>query len=197
MTKEELKALGLDEDQIKEVFRLNGIAVNNARGDLETKEKEVETLKGQLKTANKQIEDFKELDVETIKQTAEDYKESFEKLEKESKAEIEEIKYNHSLNEYLNNFNFSNDRIKNSILEDVKSKEFKFEDGKFVGADDYMKELQKNEPDSFAKEEPTKKTYTGFKPGDGTDKKDEPLDVGSQFAKQRNESSVVESSLWG
>ena len=96
----------------------------------------------------------------------------------------------------MNNFNFSNDRIKSSILEDVKGKEFKLVDGKFVGADDYMKELQKNEPDSFAKTEPKKKTFTGFVPNDGDNKDDEPTDIGSQFAKQRNENSVAKTSLW-
>lgn len=196
MTKEQLQALGLDEDQIKEVFKLNGIAVNNAKGDLETKVKEVETLETQLTTANKEIEGFKDLNIEEIKIKADKYKEDFEQLEKDSKAEIEKIKYEHSLNDYLGQFNFANDRIKNSILQDVKEKEFKFEDGKFIGADDYIKELQKNEPDSFAKTEPTKKTFTGFKPADGGDPEDVPTDIGSQFAKKRNESSVVKSSLW-
>lgn len=196
MTKEQLQALGLDEDQIKEVFKLNGIAVNNAKGDLETKVKEVETLETQLATANKEIKGFKDLNIEEIKIKADKYKENFEQLEKDSKAEIEKIKYEHSLNDYLGQFNFANDRIKNSILQDVKEKEFKFEDGKFIGADDYIKELQKNEPDSFAKEEPKKKTFTGFKPADGGDPEDIPTDIGSQFAKKRNESSVVKSSLW-
>ena len=81
MTKEELKALGLNDKQISEVFKLNGVAVNNAKGDLatketelETKDTEIKTLQRQLETANKEIESFKELDIEEIKQRAEDYK---------------------------------------------------------------------------------------------------------------------------
>ena len=68
MTKEELKALGLNDKQISEVFKLNGVAVNNAKGDLatketelETKDTEIKTLQRQLETANKEIESFKKL----------------------------------------------------------------------------------------------------------------------------------------
>lgn len=196
MTKEQLEKLGLNEEQIKEVFKLNGIAVNNARGDLDTKVKEVETLTEQLKTANEEIEGFKDLNIEEIKTKADQYKEDFEKLERESKEEIERIKYEHNLNEYLGKFKFSNDRVKNSIMEDVKEKGFKFEDGKFIGADDYIKELQENEPESFVTEEPKKKTFTGFKPVDGNNSGDEPKDIGSQFAQRRNKSKEVKTSLW-
>lgn len=196
MTKEQLKALGLDDDQIKEVFKLNGIAVTNAQGDLATKETEITNLKGQLETANTTIQDFEKLNIEEIKEEAAKYKKAFEEAEIEKKQEIEKLKYENGLNQYIENFSFANERVKNSILQDIKSKEFKFEDGKFIGADDYINDLQKNEPESFAKEEPNKKTFTGFKPGDGKDNNDEPLDVGSQFAKQRNENSVAKSSLW-
>lgn len=167
MTKEQLEALGLNEEQIKEIFRLNGIAVNNAKGDLATKITEVETLQGQLITANKEIEGFKELNIEEIKIKADKYKEDYEKLEIESKKEIDKIKYEHSLIEYLNKFEFTNDRIKNSIKEDMKSKEFKLEEGTFLGADDYMKLLQENEPESFKLEEDKEKPPTFTRPGGG------------------------------
>ena len=46
MTKEELQALGLTEEQITELFKINGKDVEKAKGELGTKEKEVETLQG-------------------------------------------------------------------------------------------------------------------------------------------------------
>lgn len=167
MTKEELLALGLTEEQIPGVFKINGIDVEKAKGDLATKITEVETLQGQLITANKEIEDFKELDVDGIKKAADDYKIKFEAAEQKAKEEIDKIKYEHSLIEYLNKFEFTNDRIKNSIKEDMKSKEFKLEEGTFLGADDYMKLLQENEPESFKLEEDKEKPPTFTRPGGG------------------------------
>ena len=108
MTKEELKALGLTDEQIAEVFKLNGIAVNNAKGDLATKEaelgvktKEVENLEGQLKAANKEIEGFKEMDIEGIKTAADDYKEKYEKAKEDAEKEVEALKFEHSLENAL------------------------------------------------------------------------------------------------
>lgn len=97
MTKEELLELGLTEEQIPGVFKINGIDVEKAKGELETKLKEVETLQGQLETANKEIEGFKNLDVEGIKQAAEDYKTKFEDAERKSKEELETLKFEHEL----------------------------------------------------------------------------------------------------
>lgn len=97
MTKEQLEALGLDEEQIKEIFRLNGIAVNSAQGDLEAKETELETLQGQLETANKEIEDFKDLDVDEIKTRADKYKQDYEALELKVKEDMEALKFEHEL----------------------------------------------------------------------------------------------------
>lgn len=167
MTKEELLALGLTEEQITELFKINGKDVEKAKGDLATKEQELADTKKLLADANKEIEDFKELDVEGIKKAADDYKIKFEAAEQKAKEEIDKIKYEHSLIEYLNKFEFTNDRIKNSIKEDMKSKEFKLEDGKFLGADDYIKLLQENEPESFKLEEDKEKPPTFTRPGGG------------------------------
>jgi len=48
MTKEELLALGLTEEQIKDVFVINGKDVEKAKGDLATKETELTSAKEQL-----------------------------------------------------------------------------------------------------------------------------------------------------
>lgn len=97
MTKEQLEALGLDEEQIKEVFRLNGIAVNNAKGDLETKETELADTKKLLEDANEKIQSFKDLNVDEVKKQAEDYKKDFEALEIKAKEDMEALKFEHEL----------------------------------------------------------------------------------------------------
>ena len=150
MTKEQLIALGLDETQIKEVFRLNGLAVTRVQTDLDSKVQELADVKGLLSTANEKIEEFKNLDVDTIKQEAQDYKQKFEQAQLEAEQKIGELKYETALKEYVNKHQFASDRVKNSIFNDLKTKEFKLEEGQFLGADDYIKQLQEKEPESFA-----------------------------------------------
>lgn len=123
MTKEELKALGLNEEQIAEVFKLNGIAVNNAKGDLDAKEteleaktKEVETLQGQLETANAEIESFKEMDIESIKAAADDYKSKYEEAKTEAEKEIESLKFEHSLESALSKAGAKNVKAAKALL---------------------------------------------------------------------------------
>lgn len=123
MTKEELKALGLNEEQIAEVFKLNGIAVNNAKGDLAAKEKELETktkeleaLQGQLETANKEIESYKEMDIESIKAAADDYKTKYETAKTEAEKEIESLKFEHSLESALSKAGAKNVKAAKALL---------------------------------------------------------------------------------
>ena len=52
------------------------------------------------------------------------------------------------------NFSFASDRIRQSVLQEFKSKGFKFENGEFIGGKEFLEELKKSEPDSFAKEKP-------------------------------------------
>lgn len=125
MTKEELKKLGLDEEQIKEVFRLNGIAVNNAKKELETLETEAKTLQGQLEAANKEIESFKDLDLEGIKQAAEDYKTKFEEAEAKAKKELEEIQFEHELEGMARDFKAKNIKAALALLDKEELKESK------------------------------------------------------------------------
>ena len=101
MTKEELKALGLTDDQIAEVFKINGKDVEKAKGDLTTKETELASTKEQLKTANTEIQSYKSMDIESIKKAADDYKTKFEEAESKAQKEIETLKFNHAIENAL------------------------------------------------------------------------------------------------
>ena len=187
MTKEQLEAAGLTEEQIKEVFRLNGIAVTNAQGDLANKDSKIATLETQLKEANDKIEEFKDIDVVDIKQQVEDYKTKFEKAEREGKEKLEALQYETALKDYMSTHKFASDRVKNSIIEDMKKKEFKLEDGKFLGADDYINQLKEKEPNSFANEETNPVTPPNFTRPANKDNTDEPESLGARLARQNLE----------
>ena len=116
MKKEQLIELGLTEEQITEVFKLNGLAVNAAKAEVETKDTELASLKDQLGLANQQIESFKDLDVEGIKKAAEEYKTKFEETKLQSQKEIENLKFEHMLESKLINAGAKNVKAAKVLL---------------------------------------------------------------------------------
>lgn len=97
MKREFLKELGLTDEQVDKVMTENGKDIEKAKGDLAAKETELEEVKGQLEAANKQIEEFREMDIESIKQAAEEYKEKFEQAEIDAQEKLEALQFEHNL----------------------------------------------------------------------------------------------------
>lgn len=97
MKREFLKELGLTDEQVDKVMTENGKDIEKAKGDLAAKETELEEVKGQLEAANKQIEEFREMDIESIKQAAEEYKAKFEQTEKDAQEKLEALQFEYSL----------------------------------------------------------------------------------------------------
>ena len=164
MTKEELEALGLDAEQIKEVFKLNGIAVNNAKGDLSTKEQELADAKKLLDDANKEIEGFKDLDVEAIKAKAEDYKAKFEEAQEKAKEELDKVQFNHILENTLKGAKARNVKAVKALL-DLEG--LKLNEGKVVGLDEQLESIQKENEFLFEVEDVKPNTPTFTRPNDG------------------------------
>lgn len=116
MTKEELLALGLTEEQIKDVFVINGKDVEKAKGDLTTKETKLTSAKEQLKIANTEIESYKSMDIETIKKAANEYKTKFEEAETKAQKEIETLKFNHAIENALGSAKAKNTKAVKALL---------------------------------------------------------------------------------
>lgn len=120
MTTEELKALGLDETQIKEVFRLHGLVVSEFK-DLENENKilnsEKENLELQLKNANEKIEEFKDLDVDAIKKEAEDYKQKYEESTVSHQSDIDRLKRDFSIESALMGAKVKNTKAAKALLD--------------------------------------------------------------------------------
>ena len=77
-------------------------------------------------------------------------------------AEIDEMKYDALIDKNLakSGARFVNERVRQSVRGEMKAKKFKIADNgeELEGFDDYLKDLRKNEPDCFLKDEPFKKT---------------------------------------
>lgn len=167
MKKEDLTKLGLTEDQIKEVQRLNGL-------DLEPFKAKEQELTGQLTQANSVIEErdkqLSELknstgDIETLKskitQLEADNKTAAEKYQND----LKDLKLSNAIKLAING-KVHDEEIASGLFD--KSKLILNDDGKVTGLDDQLKNLKETKAFLFKEEkaqEQPKDPMTGFKFG--------------------------------
>lgn len=137
--------------QVKIVNLSEGNYVGKDKFD--TKETEIINLKQQLDNANKQIDDFKEMDIDSIKKTAADYKEKFEQVQKEADTKIKEMQYDSDLTEYMKTLKINDDVHAENLKKMIKEKNLPFENGKLIGGDDVVNMYKEKYPSVFKAEE--------------------------------------------
>lgn len=157
----------------------------------DNKETELTTTKGLLKDANKEIKSYKDMDIDTIKKSADDYKVKFE----EAEVMLEKQNREFAAKEFLNQYNFANDRSKKSVLGDFLEKDFKLENDKFLGAEDWIKTLVENEPEVFKTEDVNTDTSIQFsKKINGGESKTTPKTL-SELMQAKNSNPNVDISF--
>lgn len=165
MKKDDLLKLGLSEEQIDGVFKLNGLDVNAEKEKAEAVKKERDALQGKLKEANAVIEKTKELDVEKIQESANEW----QKKAQEFEQQLIQTRNNATLDKKLSGYK-SHDAETLKKLLDFESLTF---DGKDVkGLDEQVKALQENKPwlfiepesDGKPKEQETPDGFNSFIP---------------------------------
>lgn len=149
MKTEELKEKGLTDEQINFVMAENGKDVEKYKTLSETQKTQLDDVNKKLTSSNKQIDSFKEMDIETIKKSAEEYKTKYEQAQKESEAKIKEMQYDSNLAEYIKSLNITDDVYSDDLKKQIKEKDLKFEDGKLLGGDDFVKSYKEKHPNAF------------------------------------------------
>lgn len=111
----------------------------------DAKNTELTGIKTQLEDANKTIQSYKDMDIESIKQSAADW----EKKANDARADLEqrlaEQAREYSTELFLKNYQFSSKAAEKGIRSEFEAKGFTLENGKFLGAEEYMKDLMEND----------------------------------------------------
>lgn len=117
-------------------------------------ETELTSTKEQLKTAGETLKSFEGQDIEKIQQSAKDWEEKYNSDTAKLQEELNKLQLDSAADKFLATQQFASDRVKNSVKADLLGKEFKLEDGKFIGADTWLAELKKSEPSAFSADKP-------------------------------------------
>lgn len=152
MKREFLKGLDLEDEIIEKIMSENGRVIEKYKKEVEKKKEELESKNTEIETANSKIKDLEKVDIENIRKEIDDWKSKAEQAQKEKElveSQMTEQTYNLNLDNYLSSFKFSSNLSKEAVKIKVKEKGLEYKDGAFVGADDYIKELQASDPGAF------------------------------------------------
>lgn len=161
MKTEELKELGLSEEQIKGVFRLNGLDIK----DYDKIKKENETLrterngyKKRAEQAETTLSDFEGKDYETVKKDLEGWKKKYEEDIKDFQKQIHDRDYADAIREHVSEIQFTSESAKKAYIADLTAANLTMKDGKVYGLTDFFAAYKEADADAFVKE--TKKPTT-------------------------------------
>lgn len=174
MKREDLEKLGLNEEQINGVMKLKSSTMNeidslNEKITQLTTDKE--NLQNQLKDANNEIQSFKDMDIDSIKKSADDWKTKYEEMEANQKAEKEKSIRDERTNAFFNDVKFASESAKAGVISQFNEKGFKYdeESKKFLGASEWLNDLKEKDSGAFLSDvanpkfttSPTAPTNTG------------------------------------
>lgn len=158
MKTEQLKALGLNETQVAEVFKLNGEAIENVKKQFSTLEEDnvnLEAKVGDLELKLKEV-----IEPETYQSLLDSKKQLEDELldikETHSK-ELESIKFNNLLDSTLKD---SGAKSLKAVKALMNMDEIKYEEGKLEGIDNILENLKKEYDYLFHTEESSIRNLT-------------------------------------
>ena len=171
MKREFLKELEIEDALIDKIMAENGKDIEKFKANESTKDTSIADLKKQLSDANEQIEGFKGLDVEAIQKAADNWKIKAETAETEATKKIKQMQFDYALDNALTGAKAKNAKAVKALLD--MDKLLPNDDGKIVGLDEQLTELQKDNAYLFdIKQADEGKPSYNYNPAGGNGKPD-------------------------
>ncbi len=121
--------------------------------------------KKQLEEANELIRSYKDMkdeNIEELKQSAKNWETKYTEETKKLQVQLAEQEKTFAAERYLDGQKIKSPLSRKTILNEFLAQNMEFKDGKFTGADEYMKGIREQYPDEFQTEEnkePEKKIF--------------------------------------
>lgn len=151
------------EELIKRIQADNKLKIVNledggyvAKEKFDAKNTELTGVKKQLEDANKEIQSYKDMDIEGVKKSAQEWEEKYNTDTQALKDQIAQQERSHQTDRYLDTVGIKpGPMYRKYIKEAFEAKEFKLDGDKFLGADDFIASLKTNPDykDAFVQEE--------------------------------------------
>lgn len=159
-----LTDLGVSEENATKIIAQADSEIKAAEGSLT---EQLNAANQQIADANKLIEGFKGMDIDAIKNEAEDWKNKFEAAE----AEKESIRHAHRIDSYVKKLGLKDDIYEAHVTRQLLDAQLKFsEDGALIGGDQIVGKFREAYPNAFSDANHEGTPYFAGSPGNsGTD----------------------------
>lgn len=157
-----------------------------SKDKFDTKETEVSTLKKQVEDANKEIQSYKDMDIDSIKQSATNWETKYNELVEQNKEAEKKSIRDERTNAFFSDVKFASESAKAGVIAQFNEKNFKYDekDGKFQGATEWLEELKKSDAGAFKSDVANPKyTTTPTAPTVGLDEVKNSVSLNSKFKK--------------
>lgn len=146
MKREDLKSWGVADDIIDKIMAQNGRDIESAKGEAESV---------RLSASKKDEE------ITALKQAVSEWETKYNKSAKEAADQLARQKTAYerekATDEFFKGVEFSSALARESAVSRFNQKAFELKDGKFDGADDWLKALRKEAPEAFKAQQPQNK----------------------------------------
>ncbi len=142
MKTEDLKALGLTDEQVQRVFAMNGEEMNGLKANVDTLKAERDAARTQLADANKKLEGYDP-----------DWKQKAADAQQQADQQVAELKARFAETRAAAGLKFSSESARKAFMADLAAKKLTpQDDGTLLGFDEYLSSYKKNDPGAFAQE---------------------------------------------
>lgn len=171
MKTEQLKALGLDETQIAEVFKLNGAAIEKVKKQFSTLKEDNINLRTKVGELELKLKEAIEPEAyQSLLDSKEQLEGELSNIKEMHSKELESIKFNNLLDNTLKD---SGAKSLKAVKALINMDEIEYKEGKLEGIDNILENLQKEYDYLFHTEESSIRNFTT--PSKGTRNSDKSL----------------------
>ena len=112
-----------------------------SKDKLDSKIIELDGVKQQLADANTQIASYKSMDIEGIKKSATDWEKKYNDDTAALTQKLKDQERNHGVDMFFNGYKFTSKAAQDGVRAAFDKRNFPYEDGKFIGAKEFMDTL--------------------------------------------------------
>lgn len=156
MKTEDLKAKGLNDEQIAFVLEEKGKSIAKLEKEITKLTSENAALKDRAEMAEEMLKSFDGINPDDMKKEIGEWKKKAEDAEKEYQQKIYDRDFTDTLRKELENIKFSSEAAKRSVMSDIKAADLRLKDGKILGLNDFLEQLKKNDASAFVNDDEMK-----------------------------------------
>lgn len=143
MKREDLKTMGLPDEQINTIMDLHGADIEKQKTTISTLTAERDGLKERLEEANGKLEGYDP-----------EWKTKADQAQEEADRKIANIQRGYVLKEYSAGLKFTSESAKKAFLNDLEAANLPLQDEKILGFEDFVNKYRESDPNAFAPDKP-------------------------------------------